>query len=46
MLLDLIRVQDGSVGKNVIFGVDMSSSVNIGNKKKNIFILGIRPTEE
>ena len=47
MLLDLIRVQDGSVGKNVIiFGVDMSSSVNIDNKKKDILILGIRPTEE
>ena len=38
---------DGSVGKNVIvFGVDMSSSVHIDNKKKDIFILGIGPTQE
>ena len=33
---------DGSIGKNVIvFGVDMSSSVHIDNKKKDILILGI-----
>ena len=38
---------NGSVGKNVIiFGVDMSSSVHIDNKKKDIFILGKRATEE
>ena len=43
MVLDLIRVlyfhslPDGSMGKNVIiFGVDMSSSVHIDNKEKNI----------
>ena len=37
---------DGSVGKSaVIFEVDMSSSVNIDNKKKDIFILGIGPTQ-
>ena len=33
---------DGSVGKNVIiFAVDMSSSVYIDNKRKDILILGI-----
>ena len=32
---------DGRVGKNVIFlGVDMSSSVHINNKNKDILILG------
>ena len=37
---------DGSVGKNVItFGVDMSSSVHIDNKKKDILILGIGPRQ-
>ena len=36
---------DGSVGKNVIiFGVDISSSVHIGIKNKNILILGKGPT--
>ena len=35
------------MGKNVIiFGVDMSSSVQIDNEKKDIFILGKRATEE
>ena len=39
-------VLDGSVGKNVIvFGVGMSSSVHIDSKKKDIFILGIGPTQ-
>ena len=34
------------VGRNVIiFGVDMSSSSHIGNKKKNILILGKGPTQ-
>ena len=38
---------DGSVGKNVIiFGVDMSSSVHIDNKKKDILIPGLDPTQE
>ena len=38
-------LSDGSVGKNVIiFGVDMSSSVHIDNKGKDILILGIGPT--
>ena len=37
---------DGSVGKNVIvFGADMSSSVHIDNKKKDILILGKGPTK-
>ena len=35
-----------SVGKNVIiFGVDISSSVHIGNEKKDILILDIGPTQ-
>ena len=34
-------------GENVmIFGVDMSSSVHVDNKKKNILILGEAPTQE
>ena len=37
---------DGGMGKNVIiFEVDMSSSVHIDNKKKDISILGIGPTQ-
>ena len=33
-------------GQNVlIFGVDMSSSAHIDNKKKNILVLGIGPTQ-
>ena len=37
---------DGSMGKNIIiFGVDMSSSVHIDNKKKDILILGTGPTQ-
>ena len=36
---------DSSEGKNVInFAVDMSSSVHIDNKKKDILILGKGPT--
>ena len=39
-------VPDGSVGKNVIiFGVDMSSSVRIDNKKNDILILNIDPIQ-
>ena len=38
---------DGGFGQNVlIFGVDMSSSAHIDNKKKNILVLGIGPTQE
>ena len=36
----------GGFGQNVlIFGVDMSFSVHIDNKKKNILVLGIGPTQ-
>ena len=35
------------MGKNVIiFGADMSSSVHVDNKSKDIVILGERPTQE
>ena len=35
------------MGKNIIiFGVNMSSSVHIDNKKKDILILGIGATQE
>ena len=37
---------DGSMGKNIIiFGVDMSSSVHIDNKKKDILTLGFGPKQ-
>ena len=37
---------DGSFGRNVvIFGVDMSSSVHVDNKGKDILILGKGPTQ-
>ena len=37
---------DGSIGKNVIiFGVDVSSSVDIDNKNKDISVLDKRPTQ-
>ena len=37
----------GGTGKNVIiFGVDMSSSSKIDNRKKEILILGKGPTQE
>ena len=36
----------GAFSKNVvIFGADMSSSVHVNNKKKDILILGEGPTE-
>ena len=36
----------GEYGQNVlIFGVDMSSSAHIDNKKKDILVLGIGPTQ-
>ena len=42
-----LSIPDGSVGKNVIiFGIDMSSSVHIDNKGKDILILGKGPTQE
>ena len=38
---------DGSYGKNVIiFGADMSSSVHVDNKEKDILILGEGPTQQ
>ena len=39
-------LSDGSVGKNVIFGADLSSSVHIDNKGKGILIFGKAPTQE
>ena len=37
---------DGSMGKNVIsFGADMSSSLHIDNKNKDILILGEGATQ-
>ena len=39
-------ISDGSVGKNVIiFGVFMSSSVHIDNKKEDALIIGKSPTQ-
>ena len=36
----------GTMGKNVIkFGADMSSSVDVDNKGKDILILGEGPTQ-
>ena len=37
---------DNEIGKNlIIFGVDMSSSTKIDNRKKDILIIGRRPTQ-
>ena len=37
---------DGSYGKNVnIFGVDMSSSIHVDNKRKDILTFGEKPTQ-
>ena len=34
------------IGQNlIIFGVDMSSSIHVDNKKKDILILGEGPTQ-
>ena len=38
-------VGNGVGRKVIIFGVDMSSSLYIDNKKKDILILGIGPTQ-
>ena len=44
--LSEFSLPDGSMGKNVIiFGVDMSSSVHIDNKEKDILIVGKGPTK-
>ena len=51
MVLDSIRVQNfhyltvARVKNVIIFGVDLSSSVHIDNKGKDILILGIGPTQ-
>ena len=50
MELDLIEnqvfhFQSGELGQYVIiFGADMSSSIHVDNKKKDILILGKSPT--
>ena len=38
-------LSEGSVGENIIFGVDMSSSVHIDNKVKDILIFSKGPTQ-
>ena len=39
-------LQVGGIGQNVIiFGVDMSSSVHVDNKKKDILIIGKGPRQ-
>ena len=51
MVLDLIDMDffshpSGGTGRNVIiFGVDMSSSTRIDNRKKDILILAKGPTQ-
>ena len=41
-----IFVTDSSLGKNfIIFGVDMSSSVQIDKKRKDVLALGKEPTQ-
>ena len=51
IVLDLIGIEGFSfpgtgLGRNaIIFGVDMSSSTKIDNKKKDILILGKGPTQ-
>ena len=47
LVLDLIEDQAShGFGQNVlIFGVDMSSSSHIDNKKKDILVLGKGPTQ-
>ena len=40
------KFKGGEFGQNMlIFGLDMSSSVHIDSKKKNILVLGIGPTQ-
>ena len=51
MVLDLIEKRKFSVGNGFIrncinFGVDMSSSVHVDSKKKDILILGKGPTQK
>ena len=45
-LCSAFSLSDSGMGKNVIiFGVDISSSANIDNKKKDILILGKGQTQ-
>ena len=45
-LKEMFSFPTGGFGKNVIiFGVDMSSSVHVNNKKKDILILHEGPTQ-
>ena len=50
MVLDLIEKEtsfgNGSGRNCITFRVDMSSSVHVDNKKKDILILGNAPTQE
>ena len=46
MKLDLIEKQVSHFQNVIIFGVDMSSSVHVENKKKVILILGSGPKKE
>ena len=46
MELDLIEKQVSHFQNVIIFGVDMSSSVHVENKKKDILILGSGPKKE
>ena len=42
----IASLPDGSMGKNFIaFGAELSSSVHIDNKRKDILILGEGPTQ-
>ena len=46
MVLNLTSFRTVGFGKNVIiFGVDISSSVRVDSKKKDILILGEGPTQ-
>ena len=45
-LLSSFSFPGGGFGQNVLtFGVDMSSSAHIDNKKKKTLVLGIGPTQ-
>ena len=46
ILVQNFHLEDGSMEKNVIsFGADMSASVDVHNKNKDILILGEGPTQ-
>ena len=45
LVMELYLIEEEVFGQNVLmFGVDMSSSPHIDNKKKTILVLGIGPT--